>query len=109
MRRRVAIAGPIKAELRDRLTTGCADGALQGGAHYQLQLEQAGRCVLFCEHAPEEFGLHLKGAELLEERRYGSQHHDAEIGSIGLEDPRPLDPNKLNDWLSYLLQSRGQD
>lgn len=82
---------------------------LQGGAHYQLQLEQAGRCVLFCEHAPEEFGLHLKGAELLEERRYGSHHHDAEIGSIGLEDPRPLDPNKLNDWLSYLLQSRGQD
>jgi G3E family GTPase len=81
---------------------------LQGGAHYQLQLEQAGRCVLFCEHAPEEFGLHLKGAELLEERRYGSHHHDG-IGSIGLEDPRPLDPNKLNDWLSYLLQSRGQD
>jgi G3E family GTPase len=82
---------------------------LQGGAHYQLQLEQAGACVLFCEHAPEEFGLHLKDATLLEQRRYGSHHHDPEIGSIGLEDPRPLDPNKLNDWLSYLLQSRGQD
>ncbi len=82
---------------------------LQGGAHYQLQLEQAGHCVLFCEHAPEEFGLQLKDATLLEQRLFGSHHHDTEIGSIGLEDPRPLDPNKLNDWLSYLLQSRGQD
>ncbi len=82
---------------------------LQGGAHYQLQLEQAGQCVLFCEHAPEEFGLQLKDATLLEQRLFGSHHHDTEIGSIGLEDPRPLDPNKLNDWLSYLLQSRGQD
>ena len=82
---------------------------LEDGIHYQLQLEQAGRCVMFCEHAPEEFGLQLKGAALLEERRYGSHHHDSEISSIGLADPRPLDPNKLNDWLSYLLQSRGQD
>jgi G3E family GTPase len=82
---------------------------LAAGVHYQLQLEQAGRCVMFCEHAPEEFGLQLKGAELLEERRYGSHHHDSQISSIGLEDPRPLNPDKLNDWLSYLLQSRGQD
>jgi G3E family GTPase len=82
---------------------------LQSGAHYQVQLEHAGRCVLFSEHAPEEFGLQLKGPALLEQRRYGSHHHDSQIGSIGLEDPRPLDPDKLNEWLSYLLQSRGQD
>jgi G3E family GTPase len=83
--------------------------ALGGGVHYQVQLEQAGHCVLFCEHAPEEFGLHLKGATLVAERLFGSHHHDADIRSIGLDDPRALDPNKLNDWLSYLLQSRGQD
>jgi G3E family GTPase len=82
---------------------------LQHGAHYQVQLEQAGHCLLFCEHAPEEFGLQLKGAELLAQRHYGSHHHDSEIASIGLEDARALDPTKLNDWLSYLLQSRGQD
>ncbi|MGA2023456.1 MAG: GTP-binding protein, partial [Steroidobacteraceae bacterium] len=83
---------------------------LDTGAHYLLQLDSAGRCILYCEHAPEEFGLHLPGAELLEQRRYGSTHHlDPQIGSIGLEDARPLDPNKVNDWLSYLLQSRGQD
>jgi G3E family GTPase len=35
--------------------------------------------------------------------------HDAEIGSVGIVDPRPLDPQKLEAWLSYLLQSRGPD
>ena len=83
---------------------------LDSGTHYLLQLEQAGLCLLYCEHAPEEFGLHLAEGVLVAERRYGSPHHlDAQIGSIGLEDVRPLDPNKVNDWLSYLLQSRGQD
>jgi G3E family GTPase len=77
------------------------------GEHYRVA--ETGRCVLFCEHAPEEFGLVFEGAQLLEERRYGSHHHDPEIASIGLEDARPLDPDKLNQWLSYLLQSRGQD
>src|ERR1022692_2091778 len=32
MRRCAAVAGAIKAELRDRLTTGCGDGAIQGRA-----------------------------------------------------------------------------
>jgi G3E family GTPase len=36
-------------------------------------------------------------------------HHDAEIGSVGIVDPRPLDAQKLEAWLSYLLQSRGPD
>ena len=77
------------------------------GAHYHV--EQTGHCVLFCEHAPEEFGLAFDGARLVDERRYGSHHHDPDIASIGLEDARPLNPDKLNEWLSYLLQSRGQD
>jgi G3E family GTPase len=36
-------------------------------------------------------------------------HHDDEIGSVGIVDPRPLDPKKLEAWLAYLLQSRGPD
>jgi G3E family GTPase len=83
--------------------------ALAHGTHYLVQLEHAGQCALFCEHAPEEFGLHLTGATLLEERHFGSHHHDPQISSIGLQDARPLDANKVNDWLSYLLQSRGAD
>ena len=29
--------------------------------------------------------------------------------SISIEDARELDPGKVNDWMSYLLQSRGGD
>jgi G3E family GTPase len=82
---------------------------LDHAAHVHLQLPRAGSWVLFCQHAPGEFGGLLPDLSPAEQRSFGSHHHDMEIGSIGLEDPRPLDPGKVNEWLSYLLQSRGQD
>ena len=69
----------------------------------------AGNWVLFCEHAPAEFGFSLPRAQLTGEGEYGSHHHESEITSIGIEDARPLNAEKVNEWLSYLLQSRGQD
>jgi G3E family GTPase len=39
----------------------------------------------------------------------GDHQHDAGITSVGISDTRPVDMRKLEDWLSYLLQSRGQD
>ena len=72
-------------------------------------MAKPGAYAIFCEHAPAEFNLRLQGAKAAAERAFASHHHDEEIGSIGLSDPRPLDPQKLNDWLSYLLQSRGAD
>jgi G3E family GTPase len=65
--------------------------------------------ALFSEHAPVEFGLRLRGATALAQREFGSHHHDLAVGSIGISDARALDANKVNDWLSYLLQSRGAD
>ena len=82
---------------------------LQPGAQFQLELGAAAAWVLFTEHAPVEFGLRLPGATPLQQREFGSHHHDLAVGSIGLTDARALDPNKVNDWLSYLLQSRGAD
>lgn len=68
-----------------------------------------GTWALFSEHAPAEFALKLPAATLLYERSFGSHHHDLAIGSIGLTESRPLDARRVNDWLSQLLQSRGQD
>jgi G3E family GTPase len=79
------------------------------GTHFTLKIARAGAYAVFCEHAPAEFNLRLDGRKPAAERAFASHHHDEEIGSIGLSDPRPLDPVKLNDWLSYLLQSRGAD
>jgi G3E family GTPase len=96
-----------------------AGGTLLPGRHVRLQLGQSadfrlqlpagGDWVIFCEHAPAEFGFALPGAQPVSQREFGSHHHETEIGSVGIEDARALDPDKVNEWLSYLLQSRGQD
>src|SRR5882672_4232079 len=82
---------------------------LGGHAEFRLQLPAEGDWVVFCEHAPAEFGFALSGAGLAAEREFGSHHHETEISSVGIEDVRELNPDKVNEWLSYLLQSRGQD
>ncbi len=111
---------PAAAEAFRRQPTAVAAGVvvaadqfvrLQLGAHadFRLRVPASGDWVVFCEHAPGEFGLDLPGASATGEREYGSHHHATEITSIGIDDPRALNPDKVNDWLSYLLQSRGQD
>ena len=79
------------------------------GSHFTLEIPQAGSYAVFCEHAPAEFNLRLEGTRPVAQRAFASHHHDEKISSIGISDPRPLDPQKLNDWLSYLLKSRGAD
>ena len=79
------------------------------GADFKLTIDKAGAYALFCEHHPLEFGLHLEGQRPAAERKFASHHHEDDISSIGISDPRPLDPAKLNQWLDYLLKTRGQD
>jgi G3E family GTPase len=79
------------------------------GADFKLTIDQAGAYALFCEHHPLEFGLHLVGQRPAAERKFASHHHEDDIRSIGISDPRPLDATKLNQWLDYLLKTRGQD
>ena len=92
---------------------------LEAGRHLRLGLgehadfkwvvRQAGAWVAFCEHAPAEFGWSLPGTPVTAERGFGSHHHETTISSIGISDARALHPDKVNDWLSYLLQTRGLD
>ncbi len=79
------------------------------GADFKLTIDKAGAYALFCEHHPLEFGLHLVGQRPAAERKFASHHHDDEISSIGISDPRALDPVKVNQWFDYLLKTRGQD
>jgi len=79
------------------------------GADFTLKIPAAGAFAIFCEHHPAEFGLRLLGETAAAERRFASHHHEDDIASIGISDPRPLDPAKLNQWLDYLLKTRGQD
>jgi len=38
-----------------------------------------------------------------------AHEHDQSIASVALVEPRALDGKRLNDWLSYLLQTQGAD
>jgi G3E family GTPase len=79
------------------------------GADFRLSIPKPGAYALFCEHHPAEFGLHLEGQSPQVERRFASHHHEDDIASIGISDPRALDPAKVNQWFDYLLKTRGQD
>jgi G3E family GTPase len=76
----------------------------------ELKIPEAGHYAVFCEHHPHEFDLKIGSATPLVEKEFASHHHhDEEILSVGISDARPVDMRKLEDWISYLLQSRGQD
>jgi G3E family GTPase len=80
-----------------------------GGADFHLKIGAPGAYALFFEHDPLEFGLHLDGQRPAAERKFASHHHEDDIASIGISDPRALDPVKVNQWFDYLLKTRGQD
>jgi G3E family GTPase len=107
---RLFAAPPVDCHGGDTLQPGRGN-RLHFGAGAEFLFEPPGGTLwaLFAEHAPEEFGFHVHGSRPRSERRFGSHHHDLAVSSIGLEDERALDAHKVNDWLSYLLQSRGQD
>jgi G3E family GTPase len=77
------------------------------GGQYRIDITTPGAYALFTEHAPAEFGLSLPQKPAAE-RAFASHHHDDEISSVGIHEPRALDARKVNDWLSYLLQTHGE-
>jgi G3E family GTPase len=99
------------AESGDHLVPGDAPYALEMqcmGGQWCIDIDRAGAFALFIEHQPAEFGLAMPVPPSAE-RAFASHHHDAEISSIGIEEPRALDARKVNDWLSWLLQAHGED
>jgi G3E family GTPase len=108
---RVFAEGPRDVESGGHLAPGAAPFALEMqcmGGQYCINIDKAGAYALFTEHAPGEFGLSLD-AKPAAERAFASHHHDDEIASIGIHEERALDARKVNDWLSYLLQSHGEN
>ena len=78
------------------------------GGQYCIDVAKAGPYALFTEHAPAEFGLSMP-VQPVAQRAFASHHHDDEISSVGIQESRPLDARKVNDWLSHLLQTHGED
>lgn len=90
---------------------------LQGADHYDYTLAapKPGLYALFTEHMPEEFEavfLNADGTEMpiAVEHVFNPEHtHDETVGSVALDLDGDIDINKLNVWLTRLLQTRGPD
>jgi G3E family GTPase len=118
-----ALKGAIEAAVRafaEPATVVPCHGEIGGPGHYALDLShagadfalnigEAGAYALFFEHHPLEFGLHLVGQRPAVEKKFASHHHEDDIRSIGISDPRALDATKVNQWFDYLLKTRGAD
>lgn len=82
---------------------------------YVLRVPDAGACVLFTEHHPDEFEAFVQDeqgnrVEALLTREYKPDHeHDEEVTSVAINTPGDLDLKKFNGWLQELLSKQGQD
>ncbi|WP_078120843.1 CobW family GTP-binding protein [Thiosocius teredinicola] len=86
----------------------------QTGAAVEIDIEVAGRYVLFTQHLPEEFDLQLVREGDIEQPveafEYASPHeHDDSVGSVGINLAGDLDPNRFETWMVDLLRRRGTD
>jgi G3E family GTPase len=81
-----------------------------GYKQFTLDIAAAGRYLLFTQHRPEEFDLHIDGVVALAQHEFAPAHeHDSEIGSVCVAIDEPLDQVRFNAWLNELLRARGAD
>lgn len=83
-------------------------------AQFKMPIPTPGVYALFTEHLPQEFQATVqRDQELLQpvvSRLYKPDHeHNDEVSSVGINLPGDLHGERLNAWMSKLLQERGQD
>lgn len=85
-----------------------------GAKRFVLRTPARGPVALFTEHLPEEFAMRLLADEVAIDARdahafQAAHSHDEEVSSVGVHEPRPLDGERFNAWLSKLLREKGAD
>ncbi|MCG8412767.1 MAG: GTP-binding protein, partial [Pseudomonadales bacterium] len=106
---------PVKVASTEKINPGSThwNVDLQQAAEIQIDTSQGDSFALFTQHTPEEFDLKVRdggGNEIDpdEEHYFNAGHtHDDTVSSEALEFEGDLDPEKLNDWFSMLLQTQG--
>jgi len=83
-------------------------------AEFAMRIERAGLYALFTQHHPDEFNaaLHLasEGLAPVWQHVFKPDHeHDDEVTSVGITTPGDLDGKRLNEWISELLRTKGND
>jgi G3E family GTPase len=83
-----------------------------GYGRFELRVPDPGFYVVFEGCGEHPLHIQVMGQNV----RPGWQHdfphqhsHDEEVSSVGIQQPGLLDPKKLNEWISQLLQTKGND
>jgi G3E family GTPase len=82
---------------------------------FPIATGRPGRVAVFTEHLPEEFALQVTDAvgtalTAVAEVRFAAAHeHDDTVTSVGVEFDGAVDGERVNAWLSRLLQTQGAD
>lgn len=84
------------------------------GGTFSLEVPQNGRYSLWTQHHPDEFAMQFSrdGIEVptSSTREYAAAHtHDDAVTSVGIDVVGECDPDRLNDWISKLLEEQGPD
>lgn len=85
-----------------------------GESRFGFHVGREGLYRFFTQHGPDEFDMQLRVGGVAQEPQAPVEHapgheHDDSVTSVGLEESRPLDSRKLNEWLGRLVREQGQD
>ena len=83
-------------------------------ATFPVQTTRAGLYALYTQHHPDEFNaaLHRDNQALAPSWSHvfkPDHEHDDEVSSVGITTPGELDGKRLNEWVSELLRTKGND
>lgn len=84
----------------------------EGNGRYKLEIPAPGTYLVFegCGNHPLHLPVNGDNVKPVWQRDYEHTHsHDEEVSSVGITTPGDLDPQKLNDWIGKLLQTKGND
>ena len=84
----------------------------EGNGRYTVDVPTAGTFLVFEGCGEHPLHLQVDGANVrpVWQHDYPHQHsHDEEVSSVGITESAALDPQKLNDWISNLLRTKGND
>lgn len=83
-----------------------------GNGRYKLEIPTAGTYLVFegCGDHPLHIPVQGENVKPVWQQDYEHTHsHDEGVSSVGITHPGELDPQRLNDWISRLLQTKGND
>lgn len=84
----------------------------EGNGRYKLEITTPGTYLVFegCGDHPLHIPVNGENVKPIWQQDYEHTHsHDEEVSSVGITHAGELDPQRLNDWISRLLQTKGND